>query len=150
MNWNSPENTSPLPLENRDQVQQLLKKKACELLLAQPQQVPELQQEIQKLRIVHSIFKEIENDFNDPNLYKEMNLLNRMMVGKDLESEAQKQKSTREQEEAATKLKDSYGMSPEAASRVARVIASIVGGSQMEDLDDEPEPPKPIDPSRIQ
>jgi hypothetical protein len=128
------------------EVLELLKTKAQELLFVQPARVPALQQEIQKLRIVASIFREIEHSVNDRDLYKEMNLLNRMMVGKDLEQEAERRRADESIAAAADKLRDSYGVSPQSANRIARAISAVGGMSGPEP---DPDEPQPIEPDSI-
>lgn len=139
----------PLP-ETLQDVQALLKKKAQELLYAPPQHINEIQQEIQKLRVTAGIYREIADNFSDPNLYKEMNLLNRMLTGKDIESEAEKRKIQRESSKASDKLRQNYGLDPESAQRIARVIQGVVGGEADDPaIGNEPEP-EPIGPDGIQ
>jgi hypothetical protein len=145
---NSDPAQSPVP-ESLDDVLKLLKMKAQELLFAQPNRVSALQQEIQKLRIVASLFREIEGNVSDADLYKEMNLLNRMMVGRDLDTEADRRKAEEHIIRTSQKLKDNHGMSPASAHRIAKVLGSVVGGNfdepgdVPEPIDFEPDRPKP-------
>lgn len=129
--------------DSLQEVQALLKTKAKELLFAQPQRVPALQQELQKLRIVLGLFREIESGIVEKDLYKEMNLLNRMMVGKDLEQEADRARADEAIAAAAGRLKDHYGINPASAQRIMRVLGSAVGGMNERDDSDEPKPVEP-------
>lgn len=127
------ESNAPSTLQ---EVQELLKTKAKELLFCQPQNISTLTQEIQRLRIVAALFSEIENRLQDPNLYKEMNLLNRMTTGKDLESEQIRRRADEEIEAAREKLERHYGVSPDSANRIARAIATVAGRNDIvEELD---------------
>lgn len=142
----SDQEQSPAP-DSLAAVKELLKSKAQELLFAQPQRVPALQQELQKLRIVLGLFREIESGAVEKDLYKEMNLLNRMMVGKDLEQEAERTRADESIAAAAARLRDGYGVSPQSANRIARVLGVVAGG--MNDVGDDPDEPEPIKPDAV-
>lgn len=117
-----------------NQIQQLL----MELMGAQPREVPRIQREVQKLRVIRTILKELTMSSMDPNLYKDMNLLNRMMATADLEGEEDAQRDT--DMARATEALKARNISPESASRIARVLHSLVNRDKAEAIpDNEPE-----------
>lgn len=95
-------------------------------MTAEPKMVAELQMEIQRLRVVHMVLREVESSVFDPNTYKEMNLLNRMFTGRDLETEADK-KDSAEKEAAASDKLQKLGADAGQAQRIARVLNSVMG-----------------------
>lgn len=130
--------------ESLQEVLDLLKSKAKELLFCTAQRVPALQQEIQKLRIVAALYREMmPNALPDRDLYKEMNLLNRMMTGKDLEVEAERRQAEEDADRATERLKKNYGLNPQSANRIARAITAVVGGKNDGIDESEPQPIKP-------
>lgn len=88
------------------------------------------------------MLREIEKDLSDPNTYREVALLNRLLTGHDIESEAEKRKSVDDSEKAARVLV-AKGVTPESAQRIAKVLSSLRGDmgepSGPDDPDDEPD-----------
>jgi hypothetical protein len=141
-----PDQTGP---DSLNDVKSLLKQKSKELLFAQPAKISFLQQEIQKLRVVYRIYREIEDNIVDDDLYKEMNLLNRMTTGKDLEGDAERRDADLAIERAATTLREKHGLELGSANRIARIIGTVAGRRDIvgELSGDEPEP---VDPARLE
>ena len=129
------------PPQTVEEVTQRIKEKTGELLSAPPQHIPALTLELQKLRIAAMVLRETENGVSDPNTYKELTLLNRLMTGRDLETEAERQAAAAETDEAE-KVLERKGISPESARRILRVLSVIAPPST--GLSDE-EPPEPDD-----
>lgn len=148
MSSNQEQPELPKPPNNLLEVQELLKSKCGELLFCLPQRIPSLQQEIQKLRVVARIYKELESEVVDEDLYKEMNLLNRMTVGRDLESEADRRRADEEIASASEKLRSTYGVNADSAQRIARVIGAVAGRTEIAGRDDDIEP-QPLGPADI-
>lgn len=128
------------PLTLDDAVEKL-RLKVSELVTAGPARVSGLNVEIQKLRIICMVLREIEMGVSDPNTYKELSLMNRMLTGKDLEAEAERQQTGIE-ETAATAALENRGIKAESASRILRALTSVLAAHDKGD-DDDTEPPDP-------
>lgn len=138
--------STPLTLAD---AQAMLRQKAQELVTAPMEKVSGLNMELQRLRVLCVLMREAETGVLDPNSYKEMALLNRMVAGTDLESEADKQKRA-EQEEAATATLEKRGVKPDSARRILRVLTSVLSKDANHDnpLDDtEPPDDEQADPA---
>lgn len=119
----------------------LLRAKALELLDAGPARVSQLNIDIQKLRVLCMVLREVELGVSDPNTYKELNLLNKMLTGKDMEADENRQ--TAEEEASATAALESRGIKAESASRMMRALTSIMLDKATVLPDDDDEPPDP-------
>jgi len=118
-----------------------------ELLTAQPARLPGLTIEIQRLRVACMLLREVENNIADSNTYREVALLNRLLTGRDIESEAEKKKSVEDAEKAARVL-GARGVTPASAHRILKILNSVMeegrGGEQSEpDEPDETADPQP-------
>ena len=125
------------------EVKQQIQQRSTEMLMAEPAQVPQLAQELQRLRVAMLMLREIVEDVADPNAYRELSLLNKMMTGHDPEQDALR----REQEEAeseATERLSRVGLTAERASSMVRVLESLghlMNRRPDEDGDSPPTPP---------
>lgn len=141
----------PLTVERAEQ---LLRAKTQELLTAEPARIPAITLELQRLRVATQVLRELDAKGVDPNTYREVALLNRLLHGRDIENEAEKKKSADEAERATAVLR-ARGIEPESAQRIMKVLQSVVGAGVVDDREslDEPEPDddpgaEPADPSR--
>ena len=109
----------------RKEVESQLRERINELLTAEPSKLPALTIEVQRLRVAVLLLREMENQITDQNTYREVALLNRLLSGKDIESEAEKKKSMEDADKAARVL-EAQGISPESAHRMAKALASVL------------------------
>lgn len=131
------------PALSLEQAQDMLRAKAIEYVDASPARVSTLNVEIQKLRIICMVLREVELGVSDPNTYKELNLMNKMLTGKDIEGDADRQQTEQEEAEATAAL-EKRGLKAESAGRILRALTAILDKSiPDEPTDDEPEPPDP-------
>lgn len=107
-----------------EHAQQLLQQKTVALLKAEADTITGLTREIQKLRVICQMLREIETGTTDPNTYREMSLLNRMVAGHDLEAEAEKAKLQSDQ--GLVERLEGRGIRPDSALRIARVLQSVM------------------------
>lgn len=118
----------PLTLE---EARELLKNKSLELLECPVGKVAALTIQIQRLRVLVIILREVETGVSDANTYKEMTLLNKLLTGKDLESEASKEQQVEEEQKATARL-EARGIAPESAQRITRILQSVMGATHVE------------------
>jgi len=74
--------TDETPDLTLEQARELLRHKTVALLKADPVTISGLTREIQTLRVICQMLQEIEVGVTDPNTYREMSLLNRMVTGR--------------------------------------------------------------------
>lgn len=133
------------PVFSLQDASNLLRTKALELLGAGPARVSQLNVDIQKLRIICMVLREVELGVSDPNTYKELSLMNKMLTGKDLEVE---DRQTAEDEAQATAALESRGIKADSAARMMRALTSIMLEKAAVLPDDEPDETEPPDSTR--
>lgn len=99
-----------------------LKAMATELLTASPARVKQLAQEIQRTRIAAALVNEAESGESDPDTYKELSMLNRMLAGEDTLDDPTGDEVRHAEAEA---LLASRGINPDVARRLMRVFESV-------------------------
>lgn len=119
-----------------EEAREQLRRKSLELLDAPVGKVAALTIQVQRLRVTCAILREVETGVTDANTYKEMTLLNKLVTGKDLESEATKEQQA-EDEAAATARLEERGIAADSAQRITRVLQSVMGARDVG--------PRPID-----
>lgn len=131
------------PLSAAD-AKKLLQAKAQELLDADAKSLPRLTKEIQRLRVVLLILNEADTSESDPQVHKELSLLNKLVTGKGLEGlEGDDEEERRERHQKAEELLADRGVDPAAAGRFMRILQAVMGtggagGSGAGDADAEP------------
>ncbi len=113
-----------------EQAKERLNSKVQALLSADAKTLQNLVIEIQKLRVVCMLLSESDGDNKtfDPNTYREMSMLNRMLakgVGGDEDDPNGALEDLRIEEEAADRL-SKRGISRDGAARLARVLTSVI------------------------
>ncbi len=116
---------SQAPILTLAEAKRLLADKVQELVHAEPGRIPALTIEVQQYRVAVMLLREIENEITDQNTYREVALLNRLLTGRDIESEAAKKKSVEDGERAARVL-EAKGISPESAHRMMKALSSVL------------------------
>lgn len=126
-------------------VKRTIQDRSAEMLVAEPSHVPRLAQELQRLRVAMLMMREIVEDVADPNAYRELTLLNKMMTGHDPEQEALRKEQILAEEEATERMAR-VGLTPEGASRMVRALDALghimnkPHGHDAEPADDRPAP----------
>jgi hypothetical protein len=111
-----------------------LKELATELLTASPARTKALKLEIQRVRCAAALFNEADTGESDPETYKELSLLTRMLADEDDLDEPTGDDVRHAEAEA---LLAERGINPDAARRMARLFESL---SAAEDTPDGAEP----------
>lgn len=120
-----PADEKPLSL---DDAKKLLQQKAQELLDADAKSLPRLTKEIQRLRVVLQILNEADTGESDPQVHKELSLLNKLITGKGLEGlEGDDETEKRERHQKAEELLADRGVDPTQAGRFLRVLQAVMG-----------------------
>lgn len=101
-----------------------IQEKTAILLTADPSDIAQLTQELQRLRVASLMLREIVEDVADPNAYKELKLLKDMMSGLDPEEEARRRESEQAEADAAQRLAG-HNMTPERASNLVRALTAL-------------------------
>ena len=137
-------------------VKQQIQEKTAAMMMASPSDLTKLAQDLQRLRVAMLTLKEIVEDVADPNTYKELALLNKMMTGHDPEAEALREEQERGDEQARERL-DRAGLKPEQAGSMVRVLEALrsvmekqkrsTGGDDHLNGNAEPESPDPRPPA---
>jgi hypothetical protein len=124
------------------EVKQQIQQRSTEMLLAEPSQVPQLAQELQRLRVAMLMLREIVEDVADPNAYRELSLLNKMMTGHDPEQDALRREQETAEAEASERL-SRVGLTVERAGSMVRVLESLghLMNRRPDDGDDRPPTP---------
>jgi hypothetical protein len=131
------------PLSAAD-AKKLLQQRAQELLDADAKSLPRLTKEIQRLRVVLQILNEADTGESDPQVHKELSLLNKLITGKGLDGlEGDDEAEKRERQQEAEKLLADRGVDPAQAGRFMRILQAVMGaggtsGSGPDDADTEP------------
>ena len=99
-----------------------LREKVNELSTADPARTRTIAVEIQQLRIAMYLLQELETGTPNPDIYKELSLLTRMTTGKGLNEVPSEEPLDEDRE----RLLADRGLDPVAASRIARVLASVM------------------------
>jgi len=127
------------PLSAKD-AKALLQKKAQELLDADAKSLPRLTKEIQRLRVVLQILNEADTGESDPQVHKELSLLNKLITGKGLEGlEGDDEVERRERHQKAEELLADRGVDPAQAGRFMRILTAVMGAGASGSGDDEDE-----------
>jgi len=113
-----------------EDAQELLRLKSLELLDAPVGRLPALNIQVQRLRVLVILLREVETGVSDSNTYREMALLSKLATGTDFESEASKEQQVEEEAKATERLM-ARGIQPEAAQRISRVLQSVIGAKEM-------------------
>jgi hypothetical protein len=111
-----------------------LKELAAELLTASPARTKALKLEIQRVRCAAALFNEADTGESDPETYKELSLLTRMLADEDDLTDPTTDEVRHAEAEALLKER---GIDPDAARRMARLFESL---SAAEDTPDGAEP----------
>jgi len=106
------------------EVKQSIQEKSASMLTAEPKEVPLLAQELQRLRVSMLMLREIVEDIADPNTYREISLLNKMMTGLDPEEDAKRREQQQGEMDAQERMTDA-GLDPERAGSIVRVLESL-------------------------
>lgn len=115
------------PLSAAD-AKKLLQQKAQELLDADAKSLPRLTKEIQRLRVVLQILNEADTGESDPQVHKELSLLNKLITGKGLEGlEGDDETEKRERHQKAEELLADRGVDPAQAGRFMRILTAVMG-----------------------
>lgn len=134
--------TSPPP-EKSEALQALeaeLRAKVQELRSAKPREVHDLTTEIQRLRVLVICTRELDTGIVEPNAYKELALLNKLLAGNSLEGSGE-EIERKQQVQTATEKLEKRGISPESAPGIVRALEAITSQPVPEAPDDgEPEP----------
>lgn len=113
----------PSPL-TQDDAARLLREEAQKLLTADAKTLPQLTRRIQRLRVVMLILQEVERGTSDPQVARELNLLNKLMstYGDGWAAEDEKVR----QREAEVALRE-RGIDPASAARLLRALEAVMG-----------------------
>lgn len=99
-----------------------LRSYAVELLTAGPTRVKQLGLEIQRTRVAEKLLTEADEGTSDPDTYKELSMLNRMLAGEqDLDDPTGDEAALAE----AEKLLADAGINPDKARRMLRAMESL-------------------------
>lgn len=115
-----------------EEAQEMLRGKTNELLSCPPDKTFfKLTIDVQRLRVACSLLREIETGVAEPNTYREMSLLNRLVSGATFESDDEKA-----EEDARIKVAEDVltarGLTPDAAGRILKVLQSAAKGEKRE------------------
>lgn len=127
--------TPPPPAHDAEtlDVQQLrhkLKELATELLTASPVRTKALKLEIQRVRCAAALFNEADTGESDPETYKEMSLLTRMLADEDDLDDPTGDEVRHAEAEA---LLGTRGIDPDRARRLLRVFESLGAAEEVPD-----------------
>ena len=105
-------------------VQSSILDKSRELLHCEETDLPRISRELQRLRVVQITLNELVTNISDPTAKQEINLLTKMMMGRDSAEVTEEEADQMAAEAAADRLR-ALGIDPESADNMARGLRAL-------------------------